>query len=96
MLNSREYDERIYLDEILKKLRFALDNIEQEILNYSHKILETKRYIWENSAELDSVEKAANRISANEDIFLEIMRLPNARNYKSLYNHHILDELIFK
>ncbi len=69
MLHPTEQDERQYLKEVLQKLKNAIVGMEQKIEGYSEKILETKRYIWENMAQLDSAEKAANRVSANEDIF---------------------------
>ncbi|WP_101698350.1 HelD family protein [Clostridium minihomine] len=68
MLNPKEADEREYLGEVQTKLGLALDQIQQKIDHYSKEILETKRYIHENLAELDSAEKAANRTAVYESV----------------------------
>ncbi|KPU44447.1 helicase IV [Oxobacter pfennigii] len=68
MFNPKETDERKYLDKVLEKLAAALEKIEQKITDYSGEILEIKRYMYENLSQLDSAEKAANRIAVNENI----------------------------
>lgn len=68
MFNPKEIDERKYLGKVLEKLVAALEKIEQKITNYSGEILEIKRYMYENLAQLDPAEKAANRIAINENI----------------------------
>ncbi|MEL7568196.1 MAG: UvrD-helicase domain-containing protein [Dehalobacterium sp.] len=68
MFNPKEIDERKYLGKVLEKLVAALEKIEQKITNYSREILEIKRYMYENLAQLDPAEKAANRIAVNESI----------------------------
>ena len=67
MFNPTEGDERRYLQEVLADLSAELHSIEDEIISYSDKLLETKKHAWENSESMDPVERAALRISANED-----------------------------
>lgn len=68
MFNQKESDERKYLSEVQAKLKLALDQIIQKIDNYGKEILETKRYIYENLAELDPAEKAANRMVVYDSV----------------------------
>lgn len=70
MFKTAERDEKKYLKEVLHKLNASFDSIEQRITNYFTGILETKRYIYENLAQLDSAEKAANRIDVHHNIQL--------------------------
>ena len=68
MLHQTENEERTYLNEVQGKLRAELEQINQKIDNYSKEILETKRYIYENLAQLDSAEKAANRTAVYDSV----------------------------
>ncbi|MEN6347799.1 MAG: UvrD-helicase domain-containing protein [Syntrophomonas sp.] len=68
MFNPREKDEIQYLNEILEKLKIAFESIENKIDNFSNKIVEGKRYIYENLAQLDKMERVANRMAVYEDI----------------------------
>jgi len=68
MFNQRETDERGYLGEVQVKLKTAFERIDLKITNYFNEILETKRYIYENLAQLDSAEKAANRMAVLESV----------------------------
>ncbi len=68
MVNPKEADERKYLEEVQGRLTTALDQIVQRIDDYSKDILEIKRYMYENLAQLDSAEKAANRIAVSDNI----------------------------
>lgn len=70
MFNPTETDERHYLDAVLEQLRLAQQAADDKIKGYEQKIIDTKKYIWENMAELDSAERAANRISVYEDVTL--------------------------
>ena len=63
-----EKDERQYLHEVLKKLKATYQAIDQKISGYANAIQEMKKYIWENNAQLDLAEKAANRIAVHETI----------------------------
>ena len=62
MFNQKESDERKYLEEVQSKLKTALEQITRKIDSYFKEILETKRYMYENLAQFDSAEKAANRV----------------------------------
>ena len=68
MLHQTESDERTYLSVVQGKLRAELEQINQKIDDYSKEILETKRYIYENLAQLDSAEKAANRTAVYDSV----------------------------
>ena len=70
MFNETEKDERKYLNEILEKLKEAYNKIDQKISDYYNEIQETKKYLWENLAQMDQAEKAANRIAAHESVDL--------------------------
>jgi hypothetical protein len=68
MFNQGKAEEQRYLESILNKLRKAFLDIDDKITNQAHEIREKKRYIWENLSQLDSVEKADNRIAVNNAI----------------------------
>lgn len=68
MVNLKEADERKYLNEVQEKLELALEQIIQQVDNYSKEILEIKRYMYENAAQLDPAEKAANRIAVSDGV----------------------------
>ncbi|MEG6520713.1 HelD family protein [Desulfotomaculum sp. 1211_IL3151] len=68
MFNQKETCERKHLNNVQEKLKMALERIEQKITNYSNEILEIKRYMYENLAQLDLAEKAANRIAVSEGV----------------------------
>ena len=67
MFNPTENDERKYLKQVLVELGKYLEKIETEIISYSDKLIESKKRAWENAEALDPVERAALRISVNED-----------------------------
>lgn len=68
MIHQTEADEKQHLREVQQILKTALKGIEDKIDLYSTGILETKRYIHENLAELDSAEKAANRTAIYDSV----------------------------
>ncbi len=68
MLNKTEKEEIDYLNNILKKLKIAYSTVDEKISNYFNSIQETKKYLWENLAQMDQAEKAANRIEVHEAI----------------------------
>ena len=86
MVNLKESDEKKYLHKILSKLHLALESIEQTITNYSSEILKTKRYIHENSAQLDLAEKAANRIEVNDNVAFGKGAIINRAKLQKLIN----------
>jgi len=53
---------------MLAKLSETYKAIEERISGYAQEILETKQYIWENNAQLDPAEKAANRTAVHDTI----------------------------
>lgn len=68
MFNKSEVEEKKYLEIILEKLREASQKLDQKMSDYSKVIQETKKYIWENLSQFDSVEKAANRLSVHQSV----------------------------
>lgn len=68
MFNKSETDEKNYLRAILAKLNEASQALDDKISDFSEEIKETKKYMWENSSEFDSVEKAANRLSVHQSV----------------------------
>lgn len=70
MDNQKESDEKRHLEEVQAKLKTALEQILKKIDSYFKEILEAKRYINENLAQLDSAEKAANRIIVSDSVTL--------------------------
>jgi len=68
MFNKSETDEKNYLEVILAKLNEASQALDDKISNFTEEIKETKKYMWENTSEFDSVEKAANRLSVHQSV----------------------------
>ncbi|ROR27283.1 DNA helicase-2/ATP-dependent DNA helicase PcrA [Mobilisporobacter senegalensis] len=67
-MNKIEQQEKIYLKEVRKKLECAYKKVHMQIINTASDVSNVKKYIWENIAELDFAEKAANRIAVTEAI----------------------------
>lgn len=68
MFNKSEAEERRYLEIILIELRKAFQDLDDKITDQAHEIREKKKYIWENLSQLDTAEKADNRIAINYGI----------------------------
>jgi DNA helicase II / ATP-dependent DNA helicase PcrA len=68
MFNRSETEEKKYLEVILVKLREASQELDRKMSEYSKVIQETKKYIWENLSQFDTVEKAANRLSVHQSV----------------------------
>lgn len=68
MINPRETDERGYLEHVEDKLKIALGQVIWQIEKYAKEILEIKRYLYENLAQFDAAEKAANRIAVSDNV----------------------------
>jgi len=96
MLNETEKDERQYFHEILKKLKAAYQAIDQRISGYANEILETKKYISENIAELDLVEKAANRIAVHETIVFGEKAIGQKQKIAKLINSPYFGRIDFR
>jgi DNA helicase-2/ATP-dependent DNA helicase PcrA len=67
-VNATEAEERKYLKELIGKLQQALEATEHNIDTARQDIIEAKKYVWSNMAQLDPAERAANRV----DISLSI------------------------
>lgn len=65
MLNGTEAEERRYLEIILKKLRQALEKIDEKISTSYREVIQAKKYMWENMAAIDPAERAANRVDVS-------------------------------
>ncbi|MEL7623441.1 MAG: UvrD-helicase domain-containing protein [Clostridiales bacterium] len=70
MYNQKESAEKKHLEEVQAKLKTALEQIIKKVDSYFKEILEAKRYINENLAQLDSAEKAANRMIVSDSVTL--------------------------
>ena len=68
MVNPTEAEEKNYLSQVQAKLQAALEQIVRQVDSYSQEILEIKRYMYENRAQLDSAERAANRIAVSDGV----------------------------
>lgn len=68
MINATEYEEKQYLNYILKMLNEELHKISEGIVDYSKKIHETKSYMWDNIYELDPAEIASSKESVSQAI----------------------------
>ncbi|WP_339321672.1 UvrD-helicase domain-containing protein [Paenibacillus sp. FSL W8-0194] len=68
MLYESEAAERQHLRDIINKLRAALAAMEDKVSDAYQDIIEAKKYLWINMAQLDPAERAANRV----DISLSI------------------------
>ncbi|GIO30401.1 helicase [Paenibacillus albilobatus] len=68
MLYESEAAEREHLQDIVKKLRTALQAMEDKVSDSYRDIIEAKKYLWVNMAQLDPAERAANQV----DISLSI------------------------
>lgn len=68
MLNPSESAEREYLEFVVKELHRASKELEGKVSDSYRDIIEAKKYLWVNMAQLDAAERAANRV----DISLSI------------------------
>ncbi|MBW6480225.1 MAG: helicase, partial [Bacteroidales bacterium] len=66
MFNKSEKEERQYLEKIKKKLKYALEQIDRSVDNFAREIKEQKKYLWENKAGMDHVEKVSVRQSVTQ------------------------------
>nr|WP_308742387.1 3'-5' exonuclease [uncultured Anaerocolumna sp.] len=63
-----DQQEKQYFKEVTKKLESAYEKFDMQVTNTAKDISNVKKYVWENIAELDFAEKAANRIAVTEAI----------------------------
>ncbi|MFB9278095.1 HelD family protein [Cohnella cellulosilytica] len=60
MINRTEAEERAYLDATTARIRRAAEELDERIRTAGKDIVESKKYVWENRAQLDPAERAAN------------------------------------
>lgn len=68
MFSPREADEKKHLDKVEEKLNMALALVIRRIEDYANDTLNIKRYLYENLAQFDAAEKAANRMTVSDNI----------------------------
>ena len=68
MLNPKETDEKKHLDKVEERLNTALTLILRQIEDYANDTLNIKRYLYQNLAQFDAAEKAANRMAVSDNI----------------------------
>ena len=68
MINAIEAAERKYLEEVMKKLHQASKELEEKLTSSYREIIDAKKYLWVNLAELDPAERAANRMDISMSI----------------------------
>lgn len=96
MINKTEQEEIQHLEKMLAKLRETYRAIEDRISGYAGEILETKQYIWENNAQLDLAEKAANRIAVHEAIYFAEKAVERKRKITKLLSSPYFGRIDFK
>lgn len=84
MVHAGEQDERAYLAQIIAKLRKTLAEVEDSILAQSDKLVETKRFAWQNMGNLDKVERAAYRIAVTEETAFAELSLTERNRLRKL------------
>lgn len=68
MINRTEAEERRHLEHVKERLGEALQGLGARARRYAADAREQKKYIWENKADLDHVEKASARESAQQAV----------------------------
>ncbi|MDX9871388.1 MAG: AAA family ATPase [Clostridia bacterium] len=94
MINKTKREEKQYLEMMLAKLKETYGVIEERVSAYAGEILETKRYIWDNT--LDLAEKAANRIAVHETIYFAENALERKRKIAKLLSSPYFGRIDFK
>ncbi|MDZ7663367.1 MAG: AAA family ATPase [Thiohalophilus sp.] len=69
MMIQTEADEQAHLEEVKTRLHRALADIDARVQRYAEEIQTQKEYSWEHRAEMDHVEKIANRESIAQAMF---------------------------
>lgn len=70
MPHLTESEEKEYLKYVQQELQAKVEYIDEQIKKYHEEILEMKRYMYENQAQLDNAEKALNRVSVFDSVSL--------------------------
>ncbi|MDR9437407.1 MAG: AAA family ATPase [Thiohalophilus sp.] len=84
MMIQTEADEKAHLEEIKTKLRRALADIDARVQRYAEEIQTQKEYSWEHRAEMDHVEKIANRESIAQAMFTGEVALDKEKRLQKL------------
>jgi DNA helicase-2/ATP-dependent DNA helicase PcrA len=66
MINATETEERAHLEEVKRKLAIAIEHVGRRATRYARDARDQKAHIWENKADMDHVEKASARESAEQ------------------------------
>ncbi len=66
MINKTESAERQYLEVIKKKIENAIETIDKNVNEYEKELREQKKYLYENKADMDHVEKVSVRQSVTQ------------------------------
>ena len=65
-ISKTEQDEQIYLEEIKTKLNRAIDDTETAVEAHARDMSESQKYLWENKAGMDYIEKVSVRQSITQ------------------------------
>ncbi len=68
MMKKSEEQEREYLEEVKKKLKGALSDIDRKVSGYISDLQEQKTYLYENKTGMDRMEKVAARQSVTASV----------------------------
>ncbi|MFD0711506.1 HelD family protein [Paenibacillus sp. GCM10027626] len=84
VLNYSETEERRYAQEVTAELQRALNALDERIASSYHEVIEAKKYIWENIAQLDPAERAAGRIDVSLSIDVGEKAVSDQRKVRKL------------
>ncbi|WP_347258346.1 UvrD-helicase domain-containing protein [Methylocaldum sp.] len=68
MIDKRETEEKLHLEEVKRKLGEALEQLDARVRRYAQEIQEQKTYLWEHKADMDHVEKISTRQSVHQTV----------------------------
>ena len=68
MFQPTEQDERRYLKQVLSRLQMQRDKLQAQIDEAAEQVLEMKRQLWEEQADMDTKELVANRINVSDEM----------------------------
>lgn len=68
MFQPTEQDERRYLKQVLSRLQMQRDKLQAQIDAAAEQVLEMKRQLWEEQADMDTKELVANRINVSDEM----------------------------
>lgn len=65
MINQTEVEERKHLKFVMEKLTQVLEQLDTKVSSSYRQVRKAKQYVWENIAQLDAAERAANRVDVS-------------------------------